>query len=58
METISVDVRRKASRDSADVLEADLQTARLLANLLDAEFQIAGIPFWARSDAGHDPRNR
>ena len=42
MGTIAVNVRR---RDESLDLEADLQRARWLANLLDAEFSFAGIKF-------------
>src|SRR6476659_4560583 len=45
MDAISVDVRRKDPTASADALEADLQTARFLANLLDAEFEVGGFRF-------------
>ena len=42
MATIAVNVYRK---DDVLDLEADLQRARVLANLLDAEFSVAGIKF-------------
>ena len=42
MGTIAVNVRRK--QDTLD-LEGDLQRARWLANLLDAEFSLAGVKF-------------
>lgn len=41
MEAIHVDVRRAATPD----LETDLQTARIVAQAMDAQFEIAGIRF-------------
>src|SRR4051812_44146516 len=43
MATIAVNVRRKEAGESD--LATDLQRARMLANLLDAEFEFAGVKF-------------
>ena len=49
METLTVDVRRVETgsdfRPAVSELEADLARARWLANLLDAQFNVMGIPF-------------
>ena len=46
METIAVNVRRKtADGDQRTELEADLKQARLLAKLLDSQFEVAGVRF-------------
>jgi len=46
METIAVNVRRKtADGDPRTELEADLKQARLLAKLLDSQFEVAGVRF-------------
>src|SRR4051794_10975136 len=45
MAAIAVNVRRKAAGPQTLDLEGDLQRARWLANLLDAEFSVGGIRF-------------
>jgi hypothetical protein len=48
MDPIPVDVRRKTDEPGLDpdmVLERELQQARMLARLLDSQFEVAGIRF-------------
>src|SRR3954470_17296107 len=45
MAAIAVNVRRKQAGSPTLDLEGDLQRARWLANLLDAEFSLGGIKF-------------
>jgi hypothetical protein len=59
MEPIAVNVRRKAEsgapRETADELESDLQQARILATLMDSQFEFAGVKFGLDSLIGLVP---
>jgi hypothetical protein len=59
MEPIAVNVRRKdqsgGPRDPANELERDLQQARILATLMDSQFELAGVKFGLDSIVGLVP---
>jgi hypothetical protein len=59
MEPIAVNVKRRdgssAPRDPADELERDLQQAKILAILMDSQFELAGVKFGLDSIVGLVP---